>query len=45
MAPDRREIEVPLVRGHPLMVWAYALFRARREDRAWETLLGREAAL
>lgn len=45
VAPDRREIEVPLVWGHPLLVWAYALFRARREDRAWETLLGREAAL
>jgi hypothetical protein len=45
LCPDRREIEVPLVEGHPLLVLAYAIFRARRLDSAWCTQLRREVPL
>jgi len=41
--PNRRELEVPLEEGHPLFVFAYAIFRARRCRVDWCTQLRREA--
>lgn len=39
ISPNRREIEVPLVMGHPLAVIAFGLFRARRCSPTWATQL------
>ena len=43
LTPDRREIEVPLVAGHPLLVIAHAMFRAGRHDSTWATTLRKQA--